>query len=93
MIKVIIERQIAPDMEKTYDHAIKATLRAILEAPGYLSGATYSDIHDGQRRIIITNWQNHEAWQQWYSSEIRNQVVAAIKPILLQQERITVLTA
>lgn len=93
MIKVIIERQIAPDMEKTYDHAIKATLKAILEAPGYLSGATYNDLQDSQRRFIITNWQNHEAWQQWYSSATRDQVVAAIKPILLQQERITILTA
>jgi len=41
MIKVIIEREIAEDMASTYDAAIKNTLRAILEAPGYKSGATY----------------------------------------------------
>lgn len=93
MIKVIIERHIAPDMDKTYDHAIKDTLRAILEAPGYLSGATYCNMEDNNRRVIITNWQSRESWQLWYNSEARANVVAAIKPILIQQERITVLTA
>ena len=43
MIKVIIEREIDSGMETTYEDAIKNTLRAILEAPGYTSGATYKD--------------------------------------------------
>ena len=93
MIKVIIERQIAQDMESTYDNAIKNTLKAILEAPGYISGATYKDVSDSNKRIIITNWQSLEAWQNWFSSDNRYDVLASIKPILEQQERITILTA
>ena len=93
MIKVIIEREIAEDMASTYDAAIKNTLRAILEAPGYKSGATYKDVKDDNRRIIITNWSDLESWQTWASSPERANVISAIQPILKQQEKITILTA
>jgi len=80
-------------MDSTYESAIKNTLRAILEAPGYISGANYRDANDDKHRVIITNWVSLEAWQQWKSSEERQNVIAAIQPILEDQEKITVLTA
>lgn len=93
MIKVIIDRRIADDMESTYEASIKDTLRAILEAPGYVSGASYVDAKDSHHRIIITNWQSVEDWERWSISESRRDVIAAIQPILMREERITVLTA
>lgn len=93
MIKVIIDRRIADDMESTYEAAIKNTLRAILEAPGYVSGASYIDHKDARHRIIITNWQSVEDWYHWESSESRQEVISSIRPILMREERITILTA
>lgn len=93
MIKVIIERKIAQGMESTYDAAIKDTLRAILEAPGYMSGANFKDAKDSNHRVIITNWKNLAAWQNWQHSEERRKVISAIQPILMTDEKITVLTA
>lgn len=93
MIKVIIERKIALGMEPNYDAAIKDTLRAILEAPGYMSGANYKDAGDENHRVIITNWRSLAAWQKWQGSEERRRVIASIQPILVTPEKITVLTA
>lgn len=93
MIKVLIDRQIADDMESTYEEAIKHTLNAIVAAPGYVSGASYKDCSDPNHRIIITNWQSQEDWSQWSHSEERKNVIAAIQPILLREERITILSA
>ncbi|ASP40285.1 antibiotic biosynthesis monooxygenase [Bacterioplanes sanyensis] len=93
MIKVIIERFIADGMESTYDAAIKDTLRAMLEAQGYVSGATYKDATDSSHRVIITNWQHRESWDLWFKSEERRNAIASIQPILQQEEKITVLTA
>jgi|TARA_Y100001934_G_scaffold256439_1_gene324457 heme-degrading monooxygenase HmoA len=93
MIKVIIEREIAADMETTYEAAVKNTLRAILEAPGYVSGASYKDVKKENRRMIITNWTSVEAWQTWAKSPERANVIASIQPILETQEKITILTA
>ena len=93
MIKVIIERKIAQDMDSTYDAAIKDTLRAILEAPGYISGANFKDANDDNHRVIITNWTSLSAWQKWQGSDKGRNVIAAIQPILSTTEKITVLTA
>mgnify|MGYP003642206633 CR=1 FL=1 len=92
MIKVIIDRRIADDMESTYEDAIKHTLRAILEAPGYVSGASYKDARDHHHRIIITNWQSLQDWERWAVSSERREVIAAIQPILMREERISILT-
>jgi heme-degrading monooxygenase HmoA len=93
MIKVIIERKIAHGMESTYDATIKNTLRAILEAPGYMSGANFKDAEDDNHRVIITNWRSLPAWKEWRDSDDRRNVIAAIQPILETPEKITVLTA
>lgn len=93
MMKVIIERVIAEGMESTYDATIKSILVGMLEAPGYLSGATYKDVRNPNHRVIITNWQSEAAWNQWSHSEARKQLVSAIKPILEQEEKVTLLTA
>ena len=93
MIKVVIERHIADGMDSTYEAAIKDTLRTILEAPGYISGANYKDANDDQHRVIITNWVSMDAWQRWKGSHDRQRVIGAIQPILKTQEKITVLTA
>lgn len=93
MIKVIIERKVAHGMELTYDTTIKNTLRAILEAPGYMSGANFKDAKDDNHRVIITNWKSLPAWREWRDSEERRHVISAIQPILEQPEKITVLTA
>lgn len=93
MIKVIIDRRIADDMESTYENAIKNTLRAILEAPGYVSGASYEDYKDPRHKVIITNWQTVDHWLAWAHSDERSEVIAAIQPILMREERITILTA
>lgn len=93
MMKVIIERVIAEGMESTYDATIKSILTGMLDAPGYLSGATYRDARKPNHRVIITNWQSEEAWNQWAHSAARKSLVAAIKPILEQEEKVTLLTA
>ena len=92
MIKVIIEREIEPDMESTYEHVIKNTLKAILEAPGYLSGATYKDAQHVHRRFIITNWRSLDDWQEWTNSHERKRVLGEVLPVL-KHEKISVLTA
>lgn len=93
MIKVIIEREIDSGMESTYENAIKNTLRAILEAPGYTSGATYKDAENANRRFIITNWQSLDDWQSWSKSAQRDDVVSAVRATLRHPEKVTVLTA
>ncbi|MCA6062861.1 antibiotic biosynthesis monooxygenase family protein [Thalassolituus marinus] len=93
MIKVIIERNIAEGMESTYEQIMKNMLRTMVEAPGYTSGVNYKDAKNSLHRVIITNWQSETAWDQWKHTEQRGALIAAIKPILVGDEKITILTA
>ncbi len=92
MIKVIIERNIAEGMESTYEQIMKTMLRTMVEAPGYTSGVNYIDMKNSAHRVIITTWQSEQAWDMWKHTEQRAALLAAIKPILEGEEKITLLT-
>jgi antibiotic biosynthesis monooxygenase (ABM) superfamily enzyme len=93
MIKVIIERKIALGLEANYQDAIKATLKDALDAPGYISSESLTDINQPKHKILITKWSSVKAWQQWYSSEPRKSVVSAIQAVLEEPEKITLFEA
>lgn len=91
MIKVIIERVLADDMQSTYDSEIQKSLTAIMKAKGYISGASYSNVNNPNIRTIITNWDNVTCWNRWYKSKTRREVNKAIILMLIQDEKIKVL--
>jgi heme-degrading monooxygenase HmoA len=91
MIKVIIERVLADDMETTYDSEIRKSLTAIKAAKGYISGASYSNVDNPNIRTIITNWDNVNCWHRWHKSKTRREVNKAIVLMLIQEEKIKVL--
>jgi heme-degrading monooxygenase HmoA len=91
MIKVIIERVLADDMESTYDSEIRKSLTAIMTAKGYISGASYRNINNPNIRTIITNWDNVACWNRWHKSTTRREVNKAIILMLIQDEKIKVL--
>jgi len=90
MIKVIIERNIAEGLELNYLDAIRTTLKSVLEAPGYISSESLTDVHRPNHRIIVTNWTSVQAWEKWKHSEERKNALANIAPILNGEEKITV---
>lgn len=90
MIKVIIERTVADDLEPNYFEAIRTTLKAVLEAPGYISSESLTNINNIHHKIIITNWTSVQAWQQWYASDARKQATSAISAMIDGGEKITI---
>ncbi len=90
MIKVIIEREIADGLEPNYKEAIRATLQAVLEAPGYISSESLTDVTRDNHKLIITNWISIQAWNHWHASLERKQAISEIAAILHGTEKITV---
>jgi heme-degrading monooxygenase HmoA len=39
----------------------------------------------------LTRWTNEEAWDRWFHSEQRQELLNAIRPFLLQDEKFTLL--
>jgi len=91
MIKVIIERHIAQDMESTYELEVKRALKGVMGATGFISGTSYIDIDHENVRTIITTWESLSAWKRWYASELRRNSNYNLNLILSQEEKIKVL--
>jgi len=91
MIRVIIEREIAEGLEQFYQAAIADLLDVMASAPGYLSGESLVEIHRPNRYLVVTRWANEAAWNRWFQSPERQQMLNVIRPFLQQDEKFTLL--
>ncbi len=91
MIKVIIERKIAEDMESTYEIEVKRALKAVMGASGFISGESLVDINHPSVRTIITTWENLASWNRWFNSDLRRDSNYNLSQILEQEEKVKVL--
>jgi heme-degrading monooxygenase HmoA len=91
MIRVIIEREVAEGLEEYYEAAIANLLGVMSNAAGYMSGESLVDIHRPNHYVVVTRWTDEAAWQRWHLSSERQQMLDAIRPFLLNEEKFTLL--
>ena len=91
MIRVIIEREIAEGLEQFYENEIANLLKVMNSAPGYIYGESLVELHRPNHYIVVTSWTNEEAWNRWYVSSERQQMLSAIRPFMQSDERFTLL--
>jgi heme-degrading monooxygenase HmoA len=91
MIRVIIEREIAEGLEEYYESAITSLLGVMSKASGYLSGESLVDLHRPNHYVVVTRWVDEAAWNRWFHSGERQEVLDAIRPFLLNEEKFTLL--
>lgn len=91
MIRVLIERHIAESLEAAYEERSRTILQSAVAAPGFVSGETLVDARDPNHRITLANWRSEADWDRWYQSLERRQLLNDVKPMLDQDEKITIL--
>ncbi|MDH3630782.1 MAG: antibiotic biosynthesis monooxygenase [Gammaproteobacteria bacterium] len=91
MIRVIIEREIAEGLEEFYEAAIANLLGVMANAEGYVSGESSVEIHRPNRYVVITRWTDEAAWNRWFQSSERQELLNAIRPFLAKEEKFTLL--
>ena len=91
MIRVIIEREIAEGLEKFYEDAVTGLLKSLQAEPGYLSGESLVELHRPNRYVVVTRWSSEDAWNRWFHSAQRQELLGKIRPFLLTEEKFTLL--
>ncbi|WP_152456367.1 antibiotic biosynthesis monooxygenase [Microbulbifer sp. THAF38] len=91
MIYVLIEREIAAEMQSSYEEAARRILTSAYRTVGFIEGQTYIERGNPLRRFTLSKWQSELHWQHWYTSEDRRAQMAQLAPLLVGQERITIL--
>lgn len=91
MIRVLIERNIASEMEESYRTMLREIRREAVHAEGYISGETLRDHDDANHYVIISTWRSRHDWQRWAASSDRRTAMERMRPMLAESEHVTVL--
>lgn len=91
MIRILIQRVIAPGVEPNYDELIRTTMQAAVAAPGFISGEAMHDIQHPNVRYVLVKMNTEEDWHNWYQSPERTEATNLLAPLLMEPERITLL--
>lgn len=91
MIKIMIERQVAVDLEKHYQQCAKSTLQTAMNSHGFLSGESLQDHNDPNHRIIFATYRTLNDWLQWHQSKQRQEIMDQLRPMLVDDEKITIM--
>ncbi len=91
MIRVIIERHIAPSLEEHFDRIERSILQSAVAVPGYISGESFKNANDPNHRFILSKWRSIQDWQQWQQSEERKELMSPILPLMDRDEIVTIL--
>lgn len=91
MIRVIIERQIKEGCFHDYLDMIRRARKQATAIDGFIAGELLQEKSNKNMAVIISSWENYEAWQKWLGSDERNNVLKEMRPLLENDEKITVL--
>ena len=91
MISVLIERNIAEDMESTYEASARKTLHLAYQAPGFINGETFADMQDHRRRFVLSKWRSAQDWYHWYHCEARKNMMSELNLLFSSPEKISLL--
>ncbi|WNZ57840.1 antibiotic biosynthesis monooxygenase [Microbulbifer sp. MKSA007] len=91
MIYVLIEREIAAEMQDSYEEAARKILTCAYRTVGFIEGQTYIEKGNPLRRFTLSKWQSELHWQHWYTSQERRAQMNLLNPLMVREERITVL--
>lgn len=91
MIKVLIERHIAPTLEAPYEEQVRDVLQATVAARGFIAGENLRDARDPNHCFLISLWQSAADWQSWETSEERRSMMESLYPMMDREEKVTLL--
>lgn len=91
MIRVLIERAVAPGLEQAYEEAVRKTLSHAVSQPGFISGESLRNVRRPNHHVVLCSWRTERDWQNWYASPERRECFMMVRPMLENEERITVL--
>ena len=92
MIRVVIERHIRNGCFSDYIELIRdAKKQASTNHQGFIAGELLQEKTEQNHAVIISSWEDYEAWDKWQGSDDRAAVLAQMRPLLENDEKITVL--
>jgi heme oxygenase (mycobilin-producing) len=82
-VKILIKRKIPKGFKDPKFNKLIRQLRALaIVQHGYISGETLKGIDQPQDYLVISTWQNNDAWNTWRTSRERAEIQEQIDALL-----------
>jgi heme-degrading monooxygenase HmoA len=82
MVRIHIRRKVSEENQEELKTLINQMRATILGNAGYLSGETLKRIDEPGEILVVSKWQSHFYWKQWYESREREEIQARIDRLL-----------
>ncbi len=70
-VKILIKRKIKNGNMRAASRLVINNRTGAMKHPGYISSETMRSLDDPSLIVVVSMWQNIEAWETWKNSEIR----------------------
>ncbi len=70
-VKILIKRKIKNGNMRAASRLVINNRNGAMKHPGYISSETMRSLDDPSLIVVVSMWQNIEAWETWKNSEIR----------------------
>ena len=91
MIRVIIERRIKDGCVDQYLELIRRARKQANTVEGFIAGELLQEKNHPQHAIIISSWENNQAWDEWSVSDERLKALEGMRSLLQSDETVTIL--
>jgi heme-degrading monooxygenase HmoA len=82
-VKILIKRKFKNGNMQAASRFVINNRSGAMQQPGYISSETLRSIDDKDKILVVSMWENMEAWEAWKNSEIRKANVAELKDYLI----------
>jgi len=91
MIRVLIQRQISEGCLDGYLALIRQARKQANTVDGFIAGELLQEKDNQYNAVIISSWENYQAWKAWSVSEERLTVLKDMRSLLDADEKVTIL--
>jgi len=70
-VKILIKRKIKNGNMRAASRLVINNRNGAMQHPGYISSETMRSLDDSSLILVVSMWQNMEAWETWKNSDTR----------------------
>ena len=82
-VKILIKRKFKDGNIQAASRFLINNRSGAMKQPGYISSETLRSIDDKDKILVVSMWENIEAWEAWKDSEVRKANIAEFKDYLV----------
>lgn len=82
-VKILIKRKMPKGIgDSNFNKLIRQLRTLAVVQPGYITGETLKRTDSAQDYLVISTWQNKEAWEAWRTNRERAEIQKQIDALL-----------